>query len=52
MTQATMHVKERAEAIQRAQRALKALGENPRSSKKELGHVREDVKVGSVPPPG
>lgn len=43
MTQATMHVKERAEAIQRAQRALKALGENPRSSKKELGHAREHV---------
>ena len=29
--------KERSEAIGRAQRALKALGEHPRSSKKELG---------------
>lgn len=48
MTQATMHVKERSEAIQRAQRAqraLKALGEHPRSSKKELGHVREHVNA-------
>jgi hypothetical protein len=40
-----MHVKERSEAIQRAQRALKALGEHPRSSKKELGHAREHVNV-------
>ncbi len=45
MTQATMHVKERSEAIQRAQRALKALGEHPRSSKKELGHAREHVNA-------
>jgi hypothetical protein len=45
MTQATMQVKERAEAIQRAQRALKALGEHPRSSKKELGHAREHVNA-------
>lgn len=41
MTHAPMHIKERSEAIQRAQRALKALGEHPRSSKKELGHARE-----------
>ena len=40
-----MHVKERAAAIQRAQRALKALGEHPRSSKKELGHAREHVNA-------
>ena len=44
-TQATMHVKERSEAIQRAQRALKALGAHPRSSKKELGHAREHVNA-------
>jgi hypothetical protein len=36
-----MQTKERSEAIGRAQRALKALGEHPRSSKKELGHARE-----------
>ncbi|MBS42565.1 MAG: hypothetical protein CMH83_05235 [Nocardioides sp.] len=40
-----MHVKERSEAIQRAQRALKALGAHPRSSKKELGHAREHVNA-------
>ena len=34
-----MQMKERSEAIQRAQRALKALGEHPRSRKKELGHA-------------
>lgn len=45
MTEATMHVKERSEAIQRAQRALKALGEHPRSSKKELGHAREHINA-------
>jgi hypothetical protein len=45
MTHATMQVKERSEAIQRAQRALKALGEHPRSSKKELGHAREHVNA-------
>ncbi|MDP3967546.1 MAG: hypothetical protein Q8Q02_04645 [Nocardioides sp.] len=38
-------MKERSEAIQRAQRALKALGEHPRSSKKELGHAREHVNA-------
>lgn len=43
MTEATMHTKERSEAIGRAQRALKALGEHPRSSKKELGHAREHL---------
>ena len=45
MTEATMHVKERAAAIPRAQRALTALGEHPRSSKKELGHAREHVNA-------
>jgi hypothetical protein len=45
MTQATMHVKERSEAIQRAQRALKALGEHPHSSKKDLGHAREHLNA-------
>ena len=45
MTEATMQMKERSEAIRRAQRALKALGEHPRSSKKELGHAREHVNV-------
>lgn len=45
MTQATMQMKERSEAIARAQRALKALGEHPRSSKKELGHAREHVNA-------
>jgi len=38
-------MKERSEAIARAQRALKALGEHPRSSKKELGHAREHVNA-------
>ena len=45
MTQGTMQMKERSEAIGRAQRALKALGEHPRSSKKELGHAREHVNA-------
>jgi len=45
MTEATMHTKERSEAIGRAQRALKALGEHPRSSKKELGHAREHLNA-------
>ena len=40
-----MQVNERSEAIGRAQRALKALGEHPRSSKKELGHAREHVNA-------
>lgn len=40
-----MQVKERSEAIGRAQRALKALGEHPRSSKKELGHAREHLNA-------
>ncbi|MBM0127900.1 hypothetical protein [Pimelobacter simplex] len=38
-------MKERSEAIGRAQRALKALGEHPRSSKKELGHAREHLNA-------
>lgn len=45
MTEATMQTKERSEAIGRAQRALKALGEHPRSSKKELGHAREHLNA-------
>ena len=40
-----MQTKERSQAISRAQRALKALGEHPRSSKKELGHAREHVNA-------
>ena len=40
-----MQTKERSEAIGRAQRALKALGEHPRSSKKELGHAREHLNA-------
>ena len=40
-----MQMNERSEAIGRAQRALKALGEHPRSSKKELGHAREHVNA-------
>lgn len=40
-----MPTTERAEAIGRAQRALKALGEHPRSSRKELGHAREHLNV-------
>jgi hypothetical protein len=44
MTELTMQMKERSEAIGRAQRALKALGdEHPRPSKKELGHAREHL---------
>ncbi len=45
MTQGTMQMKERSEAIGRAHRALKALGEHPRSSKKELGHAREHLNA-------
>ena len=45
MTEAPIQMKERSETIQRAQRALKALGEHPRSSKKELGHAREHVNA-------
>ncbi|KRF20104.1 hypothetical protein ASG90_19295 [Nocardioides sp. Soil797] len=45
MSEATMQMKERSEAIGRAQRALKALGEHPRSSKKELGHAREHLNA-------
>lgn len=45
MTEATMQTKERSQAIGRAQRALKALGEHPRSSKKELGHAREHLNA-------
>ncbi|HET7735874.1 MAG TPA: hypothetical protein VFK52_07865 [Nocardioidaceae bacterium] len=44
-TQETMQMKERSEAIGRAQRALKALGEHPRTSKKELGHAREHLNA-------
>lgn len=40
-----MQTKERSQAIGRAQRALKALGEHPRSSKKELGHAREHLNA-------
>ena len=40
-----MQTKERSEAIGRAQRALKALGEHPRSSKEELGHAREHLNA-------
>src|SRR3546814_17324431 len=40
-----MQMKGRSEAIGRAQRAIKALGEHPRSSKKELGHAREHVNA-------
>lgn len=40
-----MQINVRSEAIRRAQRALKALGEHPRSSKKELGHAREHVNA-------
>src|SRR3546814_5331381 len=45
MTETTLQMKERSEAIGRAQRAIKALGEHPRSSKKELGHAREHVNA-------
>lgn len=45
MTEATMQTRERSEAIGRAQRALKALGEHPHSSKKELGHAREHLNA-------
>ena len=45
MTEAPIQMKERSETIQRAQRALKALGEHPRSSKKELGHAREHLNA-------
>jgi hypothetical protein len=40
-----MQMNERSEAIRRAQRALKSLGEHPRSSKKELGHAREHLNA-------
>ena len=40
-----MMINERSEAIGRAQRALKALGEHPRSSRKELGHAREHLNA-------
>ena len=40
-----MQTRERSEAIGRAQRALKALGEHPRASKKELGHAREHLNA-------
>lgn len=40
-----MQTRERSEAIGRAQRALKALGEHPRSSRKELGHAREHLNA-------
>lgn len=45
MSEATMQMKERSEAIGRAQHALKALGEHPRSSKKELGQAREHLNT-------
>lgn len=40
-----MQMKERCAAIGRAQRALKALVDHPRSSKKELGHAREHLNA-------
>jgi hypothetical protein len=40
-----MQMNERSEALRRAQRALKALGEHPRSSKKELGQAREHANA-------
>lgn len=40
-----MSVQERSQAIGRAQRALKALGEHPRSSKMELGRAREHLNA-------
>ena len=40
-----MMMNERSEANGRAQRALKALGEHPRSRKKELGHAREHLNA-------
>lgn len=42
---ATMSISERSQAIGRTQGALKALGEHPRSSKKELGHAREHLNA-------
>ena len=45
MTEATIQTKERSDAIGRAQRAFKALGEHPRSSKEELGHAREHLNA-------
>jgi hypothetical protein len=45
MTRETMQMKERSEAIARAQRALKALGDHRCSSKKELGHAREHLNA-------
>lgn len=42
---AAISISERSQAIGRAQRALKALGEHPRSSKKELGHAREHLNA-------
>lgn len=44
-TETSMQIRDRAEAIGRAQRALKALGEHPRSSIKELGRAREYVNA-------
>jgi hypothetical protein len=41
-----MTMMERSEAINRAQRALRALGEHPRSSQKELGHAGEHLNAG------
>ena len=41
----TMSMNDRSQAIGRAQRALKALGEHPRSSNEELGHAREHLNV-------
>ncbi|MGE9808993.1 hypothetical protein [Janibacter sp. G1551] len=41
----TITLKERSEAIGRAKRALKVLGEHPNSSKKELGRAREHVNA-------
>ncbi len=41
----TMSINDRTQAIGRAQRALKALGEHPRSSQKELGHAREHLNA-------
>lgn len=40
-----MSMNDRGQAINRAQRALKSLGEHPRASKRELGHAREHLNT-------
>ena len=44
-TAATISISERSQAIGRAQRALKAVGEHPRSSKKRLGHAGQHLNA-------